>query len=533
MASMNRYFNISGTCFPDKHYMVDLSGRLSEIRKLVERGDYFTVNRARQYGKTTLLHALALYLRQDYAVISISFQRMSSARFRDEHVFAAAFAETFLRAVHNRKKQIQGLNAAAVGRLEHAAGRGMDLTELFTCLSELCATADRPLILMIDEVDSASNNQVFLDFLAQLRDAYLDREETPTFQSVILAGVYDIRNLKQKIRPHEEHRYNSPWNIAARFTLDMSFSADDIAGMISAYSLDRGMEIDVPMIAGLIYDYTSGYPFLVSCICKMLDEQVPSLDNFRNPKDVWTAAGVSEAVRIILKEPYTLFDDMRKKLDDYPELRAMLYSVLFNGRSFPYNPDSHAIDIGTMFGFIKEADGAVAVANRIFETRLYNLFLAEDMLKNGVNTTVFTDRNQFIRDGYLDMDLVMAKFVRHFTEIYGNSDASFIEENGRRLFLLYLKPIINGAGNYYIEARTRNLRRTDVIVDYRGRQYVIEMKIWHGEEYNRRGEIQLSEYLAEYHLEKGYLLSFCFNKNKTPGIQTVKYGEMEIVEAIV
>ena len=54
----------------------------------------------------------------------------------------------------------------------------------------------------------------------------------------------------------------------------------------------------------------------------------------------------------------------------------------------------------------------------------------------------------------------------------------FIEENGRKLFLLYLKPIINGTGNYYIEARTRDSRRTDVIVDYKGKRFIIELKIW-------------------------------------------------------
>ena len=39
------------------------------------------------------------------------------------------------------------------------------------------------------------------------------------------------------------------------------------------------------------------------------------------------------------------------------------------------------------------------------------------------------------------------------------NDQKFIEENGRKLFLLYLKPIINGTGNYYIEARTRDSRK--------------------------------------------------------------------------
>ena len=52
---------------------------------------------------------------------------------------------------------------------------------------------------MIDEVDSATNNQVFLDFLSQLRGYYIHRTERPTFQSVILAGVYDVKNIKRKM----------------------------------------------------------------------------------------------------------------------------------------------------------------------------------------------------------------------------------------------------------------------------------------------------------------------------------------------
>ena len=79
----------------------------------------------------------------------------------------------------------------------------------------------------------------------------------------------------------------------------------------------------------------------------------------------------------------------------------------------------------------------------------------------------------------------------HFHEIYGKNTEKFVEENGRRVFLLYLKPIINGTGNYYIEAQTRDQSRTDVIVDYLGKLYVIELKIWRGNEYNKRGEKQL------------------------------------------
>lgn len=105
--------------------------------------------------------------------------------------------------------------------------------------------------------------------------------------------------------------------------------------------------------------------------------------------------------------------------------------------------------------------------------------------------------------------------------------------NGRRFFLLYLKPIINGVGNFYVEARTRDMRRTDVIIDYRGQQFVCELKIWHGGEYHRRGEKQLMDYLDSYHLMTGYMLSFNFNRKKEIGVRKIRLGEKILIEAVV
>ena len=45
-----KVFNTTAVCIPEKHYMVDLSERVNEIKKLVDDGKYFTINRARQYG---------------------------------------------------------------------------------------------------------------------------------------------------------------------------------------------------------------------------------------------------------------------------------------------------------------------------------------------------------------------------------------------------------------------------------------------------------------------------------------------------
>ena len=137
-------------------------------------------------------------------------------------------------------------------------------------------------------------------------------------------------------------------------------------------------------------------------------------------------------------------------------------------------------------------------------------------------------------DGTLDMPLVLVRFVSTFNEIYGDRGEKFLEEEGRRYFMLYVKPIINGTGNYYIEPETRDALRSDMVIDYRGHRYVIEMKIWRGNAYNERGEKQLAEYLDRFDVDVGYMVSFCFNKNKVSGLKPpVKVGSRTLVEAVI
>lgn len=99
--------------------------------------------------------------------------------------------------------------------------------------------------------------------------------------------------------------------------------------------------------------------------------------------------------------------------------------------------------------------------------------------------------------------------------------------------MLFLKPIINGVGNSYVEPETRSRERMDLVIDYRGEQSIIEMKIWRGSAYNERGEEQLSNYLEYFHLKRGYMLSFNFNKKKEIGVREIVLGDRVLVEAVV
>ena len=527
-----KQFNTTAVCIPSKHYMVDLSERVKEIKKLVDDGKYFTINRARQYGKTTTIDALETGLLDEYSVLSLDFQKISDASFKTEEKFVKAFSRQII-----KKKKKTDIPDGIVDDLQEIIDRKEHLAvldELFDVLDSWCEASEKRIVMIIDEVDTATNNQVFLDFLAQLRADYLEQKKDPdekTFQSVILAGVTDVKHLKSKIRSVEDSKENSPWNIAADFTIDMSLSEFGIKGMLDEYEADHHTGMNTEAIAKSIREYTNGYPFLVSRICQLIDEEISKTMDLTK---AWTDRGIDEAVKLILAEKNTLFDSLTKNLNNYSDLKAAIRSILMEGIKLTWSPDNREIVQMEMYGLVRNDHNSVRVANRIFETRLYNLFLSDEELKSNVFSRAGElAKNIFIEDGKLNMRLIMERFIETYTEVCGPLKERFKEKDGREQFLLYLKPIINGTGNYYIEAQTRDQTRTDVIVDYLGQQYIIELKIWRGERYNAAGEKQISEYLDYWHLSTGYMLSFNFNKNKEQGVHAVHVGDKLLYEGTV
>ena len=369
--------------------------------------------------------------------------------------------------------------------------------------------------------------------LAQLRAAYLNRDLTPAFQSVVLSGVNDVRNIRRKLRPAEEHMLNSPWDIAADFLVDMSFSPEDISGMLAEYETDYHTGMDITQMAQQLFDYTSGYPYLVSRLCLFMDERLPGSGEFPDKSAAWTKEGFQEAERMLVRENNSLYQSLIEKLTSYPELSSVIYELLFAGKPIPYVATNRSIEIATMFGFVRNVGDTAVISNRIFETVLYNYFLAEEFSGSKIYDAGARERNLFFSGGHLDVRKILEKFVETFDYLYGDQEETFLEDAGRRYFLLFLKPIINGVGNYSIEPETRNRERMDLVIYYHGEQSIIEMKIWRGNAYNERGEQQLIDYLDYFHLKKGYMLSFNFIKNKKIGVKDVLLGDKVLVEAVV
>ena len=138
---------------------------------MIDAGEYFTINRARQYGKTTMLQELALYLKPDYIVVSLDFQTMSSSDFQSECSFVNGLAREIEKKIR-RMKEIPSKIQQKFAVFSREMNPDTRMADIFECFTDWCELSEKPLVFMIDEVDTASNNQVFLDFLAQLRGVF-------------------------------------------------------------------------------------------------------------------------------------------------------------------------------------------------------------------------------------------------------------------------------------------------------------------------------------------------------------------------
>ena len=504
-------FNDAGLCVPHLHYMADRSARIADMIKLVEKGKYFTINRPRQYGKTTLLYLMEIQLeKMGYLVFDISFEGVSDNIFASEELFAP----TFLEMLQEKFKQTDHpLSHYLLEQIEKTDS----LKALSKVITELTATAGQKIVLQIDEVDKSSNNQLFLVFLGMLRAKYLLRNKgkDSTFLSVILAGVHDVKNLKLKIRKGDEQQYNSPWNIAANFPGDLGLGAGEIESLLHDFLTENNTRMNTREIAERLHYLTSGYPFLVSRLCKIIDEEI-------QPPGQWTLSDIDTAANTLLKEDNTNFQSLIKNLENNRSLYDMVFRVVLEGEDVGYNLYNPIIEQGVTHGVFRDANGRLRIHNLVYEQLIYNYMASKVKTSSNMGHYNFSE-NFLEKNGILNMKEVLLRFQAFLKEQYSEKDLEFLERNGRLLFLAFLRPIINGKGFDFKEVEISEEKRLDIVVTFNSQKYIIELKKWYGEEAHRKGLKQLEDYLDRQDQNLGFLIIYDSRR------QSNKIGENEMI----
>jgi len=507
---MAKEFNITGVCVPHRHYIVDISKKITNILKLVDNGKYFSICRPRQYGKTTTLFNLnkALLLDKNYICIKTSFEGLGV----DAYENAETFIPQFLSLLNSFFRQ-QKLTLLSDFISNYAQIKKFEQLGIF--ITDLVLLADKKIVLLIDEVDKSMNNQLFIDFLAMLRNKYLNAMEDndSTFHSVVLVGVHDVRAMKLKINPNTEHKYNSPWNIAADFDIDMSFNSEEISTMLVDYSKDKNIEMDIKTISQRIYHYTSGYPFLVSKICKEIDEKI-----LPNKQELnWTINDVEEAVKKIVRQSNTNFESLVKHLEENAEILKYVENIVAGNIIYSFNNLFPVIYMGVTHGIFKNYNQKVVISNHIYE-HILTEYITSKLESEGTISKDVVQSTYIKPNKRLNIEKILLKFQEVIKEKYSQTEVlksnEFLEKDLRLLFLVFIKPIINGIGFTFKEVEIGEEKRLDVVILFADEKFVVELKLWRGNEYHIEGKERLKKYMQTEGVDKSYMLIMDKTKHK-------------------
>jgi hypothetical protein len=243
------------------NYMVDPLRRIDydEIISLIDQQRYFVLHAPRQTGKTTSLLAMAKRINEDgrYNGVYINVESAQMARNNVTDGMRAILSELGQRIELTLGDPEPYQNVSSV--LEQDGG----LKALATTLTRFCASIDKPLVLMIDEIDSLIGDTL-VSVLRQLREGYASRPASFPI-AVILCGVRDVRDYRIHLGSGDIVTGGSCFNIKAESLRLGDFSRADLRELYEQHTAETG-QIFEENIYPKVWALTHGQPWLVNAL---------------------------------------------------------------------------------------------------------------------------------------------------------------------------------------------------------------------------------------------------------------------------
>lgn len=347
---MARYFNTTGPCKPDWHYMLPPMGRLPNVQRLFDRHQYFELHAPRQTGKTTAMRALAESLLSQG--IAACWATLEAAR----GIGDVATAEpAWMTAIHRSAARLpDGFRAPDPTPFLP----GPEGTRFGAWLDAWAASVNAPLSLLLDEADSLTG-PALVSFLSQLREGFMDRGVGRFPTSIALIGMRDLRDYIAEARDGRALNAGSPFNVSAGSLTLRNFNADEVGELLAQHTAETGQPFEPDAIAEL-HRLTDGQPYLVNALADLcVTDLVPDRATAITARDVDTARE-----HLILARR-THLDNLAERLKEPRVARiveaALLgdrpHGVSFSGDDFRYVQD---------LGLLRMTPRGAAAANPIY-----------------------------------------------------------------------------------------------------------------------------------------------------------------------
>ena len=377
------------------------------------------------------------------------------------------------------------------------------MLELF--LSDWCQQLEKPLVLLLDEVDALVGDTL-ISLLRQLRAGYPKRpDQFP--QTVILCGVRDLQDYRiQSSTEKTAITGGSAFNIKAESLRLGDFNQEETVRLLLEHTAETG-QVFTPEALDLVWSFTRGQPWLINALAY---ETTWRNKAGRDRTQPITGAMIREAKENLILRRVTHLDQLADKLRE-PRVRRVVEPML-RGDELESVATVDDIQYAVDLGLIARTTAGPQIANPIYR----EVIPRELTVITQLNLESQQNPAWYIRrDGQLDMPKLLEAFQQFFRE---NSEAwlegfNYREAGPQLLMQAFLQRIINGGGRVDREYGLGR-RRTDLLVVWNHpagvQRVVIELKLLRGslESTLQEGLAQTWEYTDRCGAEAAHLVIF-------------------------
>lgn len=511
---MERFFNTAGPNIPEDNYTIDPLSRfdLDEVEMLIRQKRYFVLHAPRQTGKTSCMLALRDHLNEqgDYIAVYANVEGGQASR-NDKATVVKSIIDTLTGEMRLIMKDDKADKAC-----EAVQKVGTD-SMLSQFLSLLCQSLDKPLVLMIDEIDALVGDSL-VSVLRQLRSGYANRPKAFP-QTVVLCGVRDIRDYRIVLSNQDIVTGGSAFNIKTESLRLGNFSKEEIHELYLQHTRETGQAFDEACFP-LVWKATEGQPWLVNAIGR---EVTYKMKENRDRSVVIIPEMIDKAIENIIYRRDTHIDILIDKLLE-PRVRRVIEPMLANEdevdeAQIPTDDIQYVEDMG----LIKRERGKPRrIANAI-----YREIIPRELTSSTQDVLVQEPLWYQNADRSINMEKLLLDFQQFFRQ---NADAwidhfDYAEAGPQLLLQAFLQRIVNGGG-YIDREYGLGRKRTDLLIrkpltdGYGGpvQHIVLELKIRRGDldKVIEKGLEQTAGYMDLVgSVDEGHLIIFDRTQEKT------------------
>ncbi|MDR1905140.1 MAG: endonuclease NucS [Treponema sp.] len=476
-----RFFNTTGPCNPEDHYMLPPADRLvgAQLDRYIGDKLYWILHAPRQTGKTTFLQSWMREINSGDKAIAcyVTVETCQGVRDAERAIPTICSAITAWAERYGLPVPGSGYNAP------HS-----QLNSILSDWAKLCAP--NPLVVLFDEVD-VLEGEALISFLRQLRSGFAGRAAGIFPVSIVLVGMRDLKDYIAAAKGGIVPNPGSPFNIKADSAMLSNFSKDDVAKLFAQRTSETGQLITVEAL-DFVFNESRGQPWIVNSLFMRATMRVLQ----RTGTETVDIFHVMEARKQMIEARETHLDALGVRLRD-SRVKRVIQTIITGAIDPPLgrtNPDvEFCMDLGLITW---TSEKGFTIANPVYE-EIFTRYLNAEYHDSMPPPSTWKWQKD---DGALDMDSLLREFQgfwRTHSEIWEQS-AEYTEAFPHLLLMAFLQRITNSEGRIEREyAAGRG--RIDLAVEYRGEWNIIEIKLLRKGQSPETVKTQGIEQIVRYH----------------------------------